>query len=490
MNSWGIGILAALVSAALAWVWRDLRSKVAHAALDAKVNALQEQLNAKSTEETRLRAANEALAVKLQSESERRATAEAVAARVSELDARLASREVEIQTQKARLAEVETRIAEERKAAQEKMKLIVDAEAALTNAFKALSADALKQNNQSFVQLATETLAKFQETAKGDLEARQKAVDALVLPIHESLQKVDGKLGDIEKSRIEAYSALNEQLKSLVETHLPALHGQTANLVKALRQPTVRGRWGELQLKRVVEMAGMLDHCDFVEQENLTTDDGRLRPDLIIRLPGNRKIIVDAKAPVAAYLDAIESNDEAIQAQRLVQHAQQVRAHISALGRKNYWDQFENSAEFVVMFIPGEVFFSAALQQDPSLIEFGVSEKVIPAAPTTLIALLRAVAYGWRQEALAQNAKEVAELGKQLYERVVKLGEHWSNVGDKLGKAVDAYNSATRTLESRVMVSARKLRELKASSDGEIEALTQLDRLPESLQTIAVESQT
>jgi DNA recombination protein RmuC len=338
-------------------------------------------------------------------------------------------------------------------------------------------------------EFAKATLEKFQQGAKSDLEARQKAVDELVKPIKESLEKVDGKLGEIEKARVGAYSALNEQLKGLVETHLPMLRNETANLVKALPQPTVRGRWGEIQLKRVVEMAGMVDHCDFAEQESRTTEDGRLRPDLIVRLPGGKRIVVDAKAPVTAYLNALETDDEAAQRACLADHARQVRDHIVALGRKGYREQFESTPEFVVLFLPGEMFFSAALQQDPGLIEFGVNEKVIPATPTTLIALLRAVAYGWRQEALAKNAQEVADLGKQLYERVASLAGHWTDVGDRLGKAVDAYNKSVATLESRVLVSARRLRDLKAGTETvDIEAIEPVERAPRALQAAELSS--
>ncbi|HTE41005.1 MAG TPA: DNA recombination protein RmuC [Steroidobacteraceae bacterium] len=485
----GAGIGAAIIAAIMAWVLRGARAKTAEAVAEANLVATNNQLADKVRAYEALQSEHTRTTELLRSESERRATAEAVAVQADALQKKLDAKDQLLKEQQAHLSELDTRIEEERKAANDKLKLIVDAEASLSNAFKALSSDALKQNNQSFIDLATATLGKFQETAKGDLEARQKAVDAMVLPIRESLQKVDGKLGEIEKDRLSSYSSLNEQLKGLVETHLPVLRNETANLVKALRQPTTRGRWGELQLKRVVEMAGMLDYCDFLEQENRTTEDGRLRPDMIVKLPGGRNIVVDAKAPVSAYLDALESADEATQRLRLAQHAQQVRSHITTLGRKAYWEQFSPSPEFVVMFLPGEVFFSAALQEDPSIIECGVSEKVIVASPTTLIALLRAVAYGWRQEALAQNAKEVAELGRQLYERIVKLGEHWSNVGDKLGKAVDAYNSATTTLESRVLVSARKLRELKAApEDVEIDLIEQVDRVPKALQVVLAET--
>lgn len=423
------------------------------------------------------------LADSLRTESERRATAEAGAARIPELEKRLSERDGQLAAGAGRIAELETRLAEERKAAEEKLAIVKQAELGLSNAFKALSSEALRSNNQAFLELARTQLGEFQQGAKGDLEARQKAMEELVKPIKDSLQQVDGKLGDLEKQRISAYSELNTQVKGLIETHLPMLRNETANLVKALRQPTVRGRWGEIQLKRVVEMAGMLDHCDFLEQESRTTEDGRLRPDLIVRLPGGKSIVVDAKAPVTAYLNAVEAADEATQQSCLADHARQVRDHMVALGRKAYWEQFEPTPEFVVLFLPGEMFFSGALQQDPGLIEFGVNEKVIPATPTTLIALLRAVAYGWRQEALAKNAQEVADLGKQLYERLATLAGHWTDVGDRLGKAVDAYNKSVATLESRVLVSARRLRDLKAGTETvDIEAIEPLDQVPRVLQ--------
>jgi len=469
-------ILLATISAAaggvLAWLARSALARAARAVIEARVKATEDRLAEKTRDAEALR-----------SEPERRAAAEVRAARVPELEAALAERDRALAEHKARLAELTTRISEERRAADEKLALLNDAQQKFSDAFKALSSDALRNNNRSFIELAQATLEKFREGARGDLEKRQKAVDELVRPIRESLEKVDGKLGEIEKARLSAYSELNAQLKGLVETHLPRLHNETASLVRALRQPTVRGRWGEIQLRRVVEMAGMVDHCDFLEQESRTTEDGRLRPDLVVRLPGGKQLVVDAKAPVEAYLRAAEAGDDETRQAHLADHARQVRDHIVALGRKGYWEQFESTPEFVVLFLPGEMFFSAALQQDPGLIEFGVNEKVIPATPTTLIALLRAVAYGWRQEALAKNAQEVAELGRLLYERIAKLGEHWANVGDKLGRAVEAYNSATATLESRVLVSARRLRELKAGAEGvEIEVIEQADQVPRALQ--------
>jgi DNA recombination protein RmuC len=357
------------------------------------------------------------------------------------------------------------------------------ARSTLSDTFRALSADALQRNNQAFLQLATATLERFQVGAHAELAERERAVDALVRPLRDSLQRVDGVLGEMEKTRIAAYAALSEQLRGLVETQLPMLRGQTAALVQALRQPAVRGRWGEIQLRRVVEMAGMLEHCDFLEQPTRISEERALRPDLVVRLPGGKQIVIDAKAPLSAYLEASEAADEQTRASRLQAHAQQVREHMVALGRKAYWEQFSPSPEFVVMFLPGEMFFSAALQQDPALIEFGVNEKVLVATPTTLIALLRAVAFGWRQESLAANAEQVAQLGKELFTRIGVLARHWSELGERLGKAVESYNRSVVTLESRVLVSARRFRDLQAAPpDGQIDAQVPVELSPRALQ--------
>ncbi|WP_205617524.1 DNA recombination protein RmuC [Pelomicrobium methylotrophicum] len=489
MSAEWITLIALIAGGLAAWWVRGVLAKTATANLEARLASAEQQLAERARELEALRDERQRLLEALRAESERRATAEAQAARLPGLEAGLTERERDLTESKAKLAELETRLAEERKAAEEKLALLDEAQRKLSDAFKALCAEALQSNNQSFLDLAKATLEKFQESAKSDLEARQKAVDELVRPLRESLEKVDGKLGELEKARVSAYAALHEQLKSLVDTHLPMLRAETANLVKALRQPTVRGRWGEIQLKRVVEMAGMVEYCDFVEQESRATEDGRLRPDLIVRLPGGKQIVVDAKAPLEAYLRAVDATDDETRQRHLADHARQVRDHMSALGRKAYWGQFDPTPEFVVLFLPGEMFFSAALQQDPGLIEFGVNERVIPATPTTLIALLRAVAYGWRQEALARNAQEVADLGRQLYERIAKLADHWANVGDKLGKAVDAYNSATSTLETRVLVSARRLRDLKAAPEGvEIEAIEPVELTPRALRAAPLSS--
>ncbi|HEY8703348.1 MAG TPA: DNA recombination protein RmuC [Gaiellaceae bacterium] len=331
--------------------------------------------------------------------------------------------------------------------------------------FDALAADALRKNNESFLELASVKLGQ-----------KEQAVEHLVAPLKESLQKVDGKLQELEVARKGAYSSLAEQVRQLTETQ-KELRSETGNLVSALRdRPNVRGRWGEIQLRRVVEMAGMIEHCDFETQAHVATEDGRLRPDLIVQLPGGKKVVVDSKMAGQAYLESLSCKDEESRLVKLREHARQVRDHVTKLSAKSYWSQFDQTPEFVILFIPGETFLSAALEQDPALIEDGVNQQVIIATPTTLIALLRAVSYGWRQETIAESARAVSDLGRELYTRLSTLTEHFAKVGRGLDTAVRSYNETVGSLETRVLPSARKFKEHGISPAGELAPLNVVDR--------------
>jgi DNA recombination protein RmuC len=391
--------------------------------------------------------------------------------------ARLQQAHTDLVAAKARL---ESALEAERKTSNEKIELVTRASEELRNAFKAMASDALKNNNISFLALAKENLERFQSEARGDLEKRQKAVADLISPVRDSLNKVDAQIQQMEVARGDAYGELRSQVQSLITTQ-KELQSQTGNLVRALRTPNVRGRWGEIQLRRVVEIAGMLSYCDFAEQESVTGESGRLRPDLVVKLPGGKHVVVDAKTPLQAFLDAFETADEDARRVCLASHARQVRDHMNTLSGKKYWEQFEATPEFVVMFLPGETFFSAALEQDSGLIEHGVLNRVIPASPTTLIALLKAINYGWNQEKLARNAQQISALGKELHDRLRLLAGHITAVGAGLDRAVESYNKAVGSLESRVLVSARKFAELGTSVADDIPELEPIETTSRAL---------
>jgi len=433
-----IGVIGLLFGSLIAWL--ALRSRTA--GLSARLSLMEKQLAAQNADLARLQQAH-----------------------------------TDVVAAKARL---ESALESERKASNEKIELVTRASEELRNAFKAMASDALKSNNLSFLVLAKESLERFQSEARGDLESRQKAVAEMVAPVRESLNKVDAQIQQMEVARGDAYGELRAQVQTLITTQ-KELQSETGNLVRALRTPNVRGRWGEIQLRRVVEIAGMLSYCDFAEQETVNTETGRLRPDLVVKLPGGKHVVVDAKTPLQAFLDAFETTDEEARRDCLASHARQVRDHMNTLSGKKYWEQFDATPEFVVMFLPGETFFSAALEQDSGLIEHGVLNRVIPASPTTLIALLKAVAYGWNQDKLARNAQQISELGKELHDRLRLLAGHIAAVGTGLDRAVDSYNKAVGSLESRVLVSARKFAELGASVADDIPELAPVETTARTL---------
>ena len=379
---------------------------------------------------------------------------------------------------KQKLASIEAKYVAEIKAADDKLKLLEEARDSLKDSFKALSADALSKNNESFIKLAEENLKKHQQTAKDDLEKRQLAITKTVEPVSQTLKTFSERVNKIEERRIESEGSIKKELQKLSEMHL-RLDQSTSSLVQALRAPQVRGQWGEMHLRRTVEMAGMINYCDFEEQSSVETDEGqRQRPDMLIRLPNERRVVVDSKVPIAAYLDALETDSSEVQSERMKAHARHLRTHIKDLSTKAYWSQFDNAPEFVVLFIPNEAIFSAALEEDPSLIELGVENKVILATPTTLIALLKAVAYGWQQEAITREAKEIAALGREIYDRLSVVIGHFVKLGKSIDQSVGNYNKAMNSVDSRLMVTARKFESLESASTEKLPEVNQIEKRP------------
>ena len=407
--------------------------------------------------------------------------------RVSELRAMLSHREAKLAAVHADLAAARqdcSRVTAEldatRQVSAEKLALLQTAETKLRDAFAALSSEALKNNNEAFLQLARTSLTQFQQTAASDLDGRRQAFETLVQPLRESLEKVDAKLNEVERGRASTQAQLSEQIRSLTNAQ-QLLHTETNRLSRALRSPNVRGQWGELQLRRVLENAGMVAGSHYEIKESVVGEDGRLTPDVVVKLPGGRNVVVDAKVPLTAYLDASECEDDMSRDMKLREHARQVKDHVTRLAGKSYWAHFQPTPDIVVMFVPGEALLTSALQHDPALLEFSMSRGVMLASPLTLIALLRAIAYGWQQETVARNALEISELGRNLYDRIAKLAEHFENVGRSLAKSVEAYNNAVGTLESRVLVTARRLKDKGVTTVDDFAELETIDQSPRPL---------
>jgi DNA recombination protein RmuC len=416
-----------------------------------------------------------------------RARFEAISQRVPFLERELATarsflaeREAKLGEAQVRIAEILTRLSESEKAAAEKLELLARAETSMKNAFQALSTDALDKSRAAFLDQAHATFGEFRESALRDFAAKETTFAQLVSPIRESLSKFETHVHDIEQKRTEAYSGMSEQFASFKESQ-SLLRGETEKLVTALRAPSVRGRWGEFQLRRVVEMAGMVQHCDFVEQSTIQGEDSKLRPDLIVHLPGGKTVVVDAKVPLTAYLDAKDARDENSRRELIQLHARHLRKHVGELRDKSYSDQLSSSPDFVVMYVPIESAFADAVQADPSLLDDAVEGNVIPAGPMTLLSLLKGAAYGWRQERIAQSAEQISELGKELYNRISVMAAHLSGVGEALGKATLAYNKAVGSMESRVLVQARRFKDLGAAVGEDIPEIETVSHAPRQL---------
>ncbi len=426
--------------------------------------------------------------------SELKAELEAEKARVGEL-----RRQLEIQGQRLEdlknekeamereYVQASTRLQEAEKNLREQKELLEVMKKEMSDTFSSLSLTALKSSNEEFIRLAKEHLGSILKETKGKLGEHREAIDGIVKPLQETLRRYDEELKKIEMRRRQEYGSLAQQIEQLMLTH-QRLQKETDMLVTALRKPQVSGRWGQFNLRRVAELSGMTAYCDFFEEQSFSDEDGRQRPDMIVRLPNDRVIVVDAKAPVDAFLNALSVVDDEKKREALQHYVAQVRQHMNMLSSKAYWDRLKESPEFVVMYLPGESFFSAAIENDPALIEDGTMKKVIIATPTTFIALLKAVAYGWQQAELTRNAEEISRLGKELYERFATAMEHYFRTGDHLRKAVESYNRSVRSIETRLLQSARRFRDLGISSKKEIPRLEEIDERPRDVEPPLLDS--
>lgn len=449
-----IPIITALVTATLAWVLASMRARLAASRRESEL-------------ETRSAAAEHVLGE--------------LRSRLADRESALASASTELEALRAERAANEIRLDETRKRLEEQERMLAESAARLRDAFSHLAREALAANSEQFIELARKTFDVVNAQSQGELGKKEEAIKALVGPLSESLKRYEAHVLSIEQARQREHGTLGEQLRQLAAAN-QRLNDETAKLSSALRDPKVRGRWGELALRRAVELAGMVDHCDFEQQVSVSSEDGRFRPDLIVRLPGGKSVIIDAKAVLDAYLDAAAATEEDSRRAHLARHAKQVRSRVEELSAKRYWERFADAPEFVVLFLPGESFFSAAVEADPSLIEDALSRRVVIASPTTLITLLRAVATGWRQQRMAENAERVTTLGREVHERLAKFTEHLTRVGQQLDGAVKSYNQAVGSFEERLSVSVRRLEELGVAGDKEaadlplVETATRLPR--------------
>jgi len=493
MESAVIGVVAIVLGFAVGWLTASSRASktLSDSRIDAEgkiqraastIEGLRLNVSAQGENLTKLASETEAFRERLKAEGELRVAAETELRQLKEgAEETKALREL-LRTESESRVAAETRLAEAQASFAEQRLLLEQARAQLTDAFGHLSAEALRNNNEAFLVVARGAFERLHADAKGELEARKQAVDAVIGPIRETLERYERQIQEMEERRQNAYGALDEHLRGLAAANLQ-LQRETGNLVTALRTPQVRGRWGEMTLRRVAELAGMSEHCDFVEQETLEVGEARQRPDMIVNLPGGRRIVVDAKAPLQAFIDAAAAVLPEERDAQMSRHGSLVRAHMNQLGARSYWEQFDRAPELVVLFLPGESFFAAALETDRTLIEDGMEKRVIIATPTTLIALLRAVAYGWRQEQIAASAQAISDMGKQLYDRIRTFLDHYTSIGETLERAVISYNRATASLESRILPSARKFKEYGAATGEELAEISSIDSMPRALET-------